>query len=450
MGCTLDPSYVPYRRFLTQQAAVKFQATGELDAAALAAPTAAGAGGATLYRCRKCRTLLATSDNILDTEAGGKGFSRRKRGKEAAAAARGSSGAASAEAEGAGGIFVEPLRWMADAVGGEIAGKLYCPKQQCTARLGAFSWAGLQNAQGGWITPAFHLHLARLDAEDPSRTAALQEHLSGGGGGIIRPPRLSPPPPPRSHFTHLVLDCDGVMVDSERPSCEALRRAILKITGGFDIPHEFPIDFRPVFGMDVHSCIEYYSHRFSTEYAWPEDLESLSKAVSDAKEPIYRDLTSAAGAIVAFPGTAPLVAAARARGMGVAVASSGSPDKIAHNLESSGLAGLVPQELIVSAKHVARGKPAPDVYIEALRRLGCVDARRAVVVEDAVNGLKAAAAAGCFTVAVTTSLPAEDLKPYADVVVERLEDVDFEQLEAMAAGKAAEAVAGQMADGLKI
>lgn len=38
---------------------------------------------------------------------------------------------------------------------------------------------------------------------------------------------------------------------------------------------------------------------------------------------------------------------------------------------------------IVSAKHVQRGKPAPDVYLEALRRLGCADASRALVVEDA-------------------------------------------------------------------
>ena len=38
---------------------------------------------------------------------------------------------------------------------------------------------------------------------------------------------------------------------------------------------------------------------------------------------------------------------------------------------------------MVSAKHVARGKPAPDVYLEALRRLGCTNASRALVVEDA-------------------------------------------------------------------
>lgn len=241
------------------------------------------------------------------------------------------------------------------------------------------------------------------------------------------------------YFSHLILDCDGVMVDSERPSCLSLRDAILDITG-FDIPHDFPIDFRPVFGMDVRSCVEYYQRRFDLE-AWGDAaaVTALADQISAVKEGIYRDMTASPGSIAAFPGVAELVAAARAAGMGVAVASSGSPDKIAHNLESSGLQGLVPGHLIVSAKHVARGKPAPDVYLEALRRLGCADASRALVVEDAVNGLKAAKGAGCFTVGVTTSLPAEDLGGWADVVVASIGDLDFgaPRLEAVAQLKAA-------------
>ncbi|GFR47107.1 hypothetical protein Agub_g8677, partial [Astrephomene gubernaculifera] len=58
-------------------------------------------------------------------------------------------------------------------------------------------------------------------------------------------------------FTHLILDCDGVMVDSERASCESLRLGILEVTG-FDIPHDFPQDYVEVFGMDVRSCVAHY------------------------------------------------------------------------------------------------------------------------------------------------------------------------------------------------
>lgn len=78
---------------------------------------------------------------------------------------------------------------------------------------------------------------------------------------------------------------------------------------------------------------------------------------------------------------------------------------------------------IVSAAYVKRGKPAPDVYLEALRRTGCSDASRALVVEDAVHGLNAARAAGAFAVAVTTSLPEDRLQGCADVVVAALAEV---------------------------
>lgn len=154
----------------------------------------------------------------------------------------------------------------------------------------------------------------------------------------------------------------------------------------------------------------------------------------------------------------------------------------------------------MSAKYVAKGKPAPDVYLEALRRLGCADAARALVVEDAgeqetrgaarwshcgwgdageasasrqlepaglrsracpthtrsphrlahppprppVNGLHAARAAGCFSVAVCTSLPAHMLAPHADLVVEHLSDLDLAAVQAPAAatGGAADGSSG--------
>lgn len=98
---------------------------------------------------------------------------------------------------------------------------------------------------------------------------------------------------------------------------------------------------------------------------------------------------------------------------------------------------------VVSAKHVACGKPAPDVYLEALRRLGCVDPGRVLVVEDAVNGLKAARAAGCFCAGVTNSLPAPALAPHADLVVGRLTEL-LPVLAAGAEGGRAGAIAAAM------
>lgn len=85
-------------------------------------------------------------------------------------------------------------------------------------------------------------------------------------------------------------------------------------------------------------------------------------------------------------------------------------------------AGLVPPSVIVTVDDVERGKPHPDPFLEAARRLG-VDPTRCLVVEDAPKGLQAATAAGCFTLAVVTTTPRDEL--IADAVVDTLADVSF-------------------------
>ncbi len=86
-------------------------------------------------------------------------------------------------------------------------------------------------------------------------------------------------------------------------------------------------------------------------------------------------------------------------------------------------AQLVPPSVIVTADDVAHGKPHPDAFLEAARRLG-VDPQRCLVVEDAPKGLEAAHAAGCFTLAVVTTTPREALD--ADAIVADLSEVRFE------------------------
>ncbi len=77
-------------------------------------------------------------------------------------------------------------------------------------------------------------------------------------------------------------------------------------------------------------------------------------------------------------------------------------------------------DVVVTVDDVAVGKPAPDPYLLAACRLG-VDPARCLVVEDAPSGLRSARAAGCATLAVTTTTPAADLE--ADLVVATLDTV---------------------------
>ncbi|WP_299034191.1 HAD-IA family hydrolase [uncultured Pseudokineococcus sp.] len=98
-------------------------------------------------------------------------------------------------------------------------------------------------------------------------------------------------------------------------------------------------------------------------------------------------------------------------------------------------AGLVVPEVVVTASDVARGKPDPEPFRLAAQRLG-VDPARCLVVEDAPAGLAAARAAGCATLGVTTTTPAEGLD--ADVVVRDLSQVrvvvDDDGVHVLAAG----------------
>ena len=223
----------------------------------------------TTYRCRACRRLVATSDNAVPatSETGGgpqKMFAGKSWNKAKIIRNQGGGAAAPAkekeeeeEEEGEEGkegkegkeeaasppppplplgsdcssLFVEPLKWMLDALslesgggggggggaggggggggGGSCSGKkdkdgceaseksppptrgkLHCPG--CSARLGSFSWAGSQSAAGAWVVPAFQLHLCRLDAAEEEEEGEAEKEEKGGKDAPPGPPAIPP------------------------------------------------------------------------------------------------------------------------------------------------------------------------------------------------------------------------------------------------------------------
>jgi beta-phosphoglucomutase-like phosphatase (HAD superfamily) len=97
-------------------------------------------------------------------------------------------------------------------------------------------------------------------------------------------------------------------------------------------------------------------------------------------------------------------------------------------LAASGLAGVF--GATVSGEEVAHGKPAPDIYLEAARRLG-VDPVRCAAVEDSTNGLRAGAAAGMKVVAFPNREfpPADDALALASAVLDSLDELSPEMLD---------------------
>jgi HAD superfamily hydrolase (TIGR01509 family) len=116
-----------------------------------------------------------------------------------------------------------------------------------------------------------------------------------------------------------------------------------------------------------------------------------------------------------------------AAGRPVAVASSAHRAVIDAALVATGLHDLF--AVVVSSDEVAHGKPAPDVYLEAARRLG-VPAASCLVIEDSYNGVLAGKAAGMAVVLVPNDSvpPAPGTHELADVVLERLADLDPDRL----------------------
>jgi len=102
-----------------------------------------------------------------------------------------------------------------------------------------------------------------------------------------------------------------------------------------------------------------------------------------------------------------------------AIATSCTAPLAAARIEASGLRA---PRVLVTADDVERGKPHPDPFLLAAERLG-VDPADCLVVEDAPGGLASAHAAGCSTLAVTTTTPRDEL--VADAVVTDLSQVTF-------------------------
>jgi len=101
--------------------------------------------------------------------------------------------------------------------------------------------------------------------------------------------------------------------------------------------------------------------------------------------------------VTAMPGVPDVPKRLFVDGYPLAVASSSEPEVIAAVIQALGLRGLF--RAVVSAEEVPHGKPAPDVFLEAARRLDVAPAR-CLVIEDSAAGVRAAKAAGMTCVAI--------------------------------------------------
>ncbi|CAB4243763.1 Glycoprotease [Methylacidimicrobium sp. AP8] len=190
-----------------------------------------------------------------------------------------------------------------------------------------------------------------------------------------------------------IFDWDGVLVNSAAAHLESWRR--LAREEGKPLPPDF---FLPSFGKKNDWVIPHLLH-------WTEDPAEIRR-ISERKEELYRAIVAERG-IDLYPGGMALCASLAERSVPMAIASSTARANIELTLHQANLRHRF--RTVISAEDVHRGKPDPEVFLLAARRLG-FPPERCVVFEDAPVGVEAAKRAGMRAVAVTTTNPAEALQ----------------------------------------
>lgn len=214
----------------------------------------------------------------------------------------------------------------------------------------------------------------------------------------------SPGMSPGGGFEGIVFDMDGVIVDSETAWHEVRRDYVARRGGRWTEE-----DQRAVMGANSEQWAGHIKRRFPVS----EDIPDIIREVIELLEERYeRDLPLMGGAREAIQSLAARYP--------LAVASSSPRPVIEFVLERTGLRSAF--RAYVSSDEVERGKPEPDVYLLACRRLS-VSPQRSAAVEDSGSGIRAAKAAGLVVVAVPNLQfpPDPECLEQADAVVDNVE-----------------------------
>jgi HAD superfamily hydrolase (TIGR01509 family) len=171
----------------------------------------------------------------------------------------------------------------------------------------------------------------------------------------------------------IIFDCDGVLVDSEMLSC----RCLSDVLAGYGIKLEVTEAMELFLGRNITAVLEHYHARGR---ALPDNF------VTDLRMRVREAFGSSLRPI---PGIAPLLQSLR---VPYCLASSSDLDRVSFSLALTGLAPCFGDRLYTS-QMVARGKPAPDLFLYAAAKMQAVPSRT-LVIEDSVSGVTAAKAAG--------------------------------------------------------
>ena len=213
-------------------------------------------------------------------------------------------------------------------------------------------------------------------------------------------------------YKGILFDMDGVLVDSE-PLFHKAVNIMVERCGAAPITEEE--NNRYLLGTTVEETWVRVKALRDVPQTPAELLAGYNEVV---KEVLRSDLT-------ARPGVRELIAEAKRRGLPIAVASSSLREWVNLKLSVIGLTDAFPVKL--GGDDIENGKPAPDIYIKAARLIG-LEASECIAIEDSPIGLAAASSSGAYTICtLTDSTRHLDLSD-ADVIIENLEEFDYDLL----------------------
>ncbi len=212
---------------------------------------------------------------------------------------------------------------------------------------------------------------------------------------------------PRHEARAVIWDMDGTLIDSMPYHWQAWQDVLRRINR--QVEHGM---WNQTAGMRNSDIIP---------LLFPDMSPAETAYVDQAKETRYRELIESQG-IELLPGVAEWIKRFQVTGWKQAVASSAPPENIAtiaHALHFNGTF-----EALISGAEVQRGKPDPDIFLAAARRLN-TPPQHCLVIEDAPTGLEAARRAGMKAIGVLNTHPHLE----ADIVVRSLPDLTWEMIE---------------------
>jgi beta-phosphoglucomutase len=213
----------------------------------------------------------------------------------------------------------------------------------------------------------------------------------------------------------VIFDMDGVLIDSYDAHFAGWKAMYDELGLGYT-----EADFAADFGRTSRDIL---FRRFGNQLA-----DARIRELDERKEALFRD--SLRKHFTAMDGAIDLIDALSTAGFRVGVGSSAPPENIELCLEMLGRRTKI--AAMVTGKDVTRGKPDPQVFQMAAKRLE-VDPAHCAVVEDAVHGIEAANRAGMKSVALTGTATREQLAE-ADLIVDSLRELSPQSLRALIGG----------------